>query len=51
MHLPRTGGAPAQSRSSTLGLCLSPPLRVLLPLLVLLTSPLGGLCGALGKMT
>ncbi|XP_026230837.1 receptor-type tyrosine-protein phosphatase S-like isoform X1 [Anabas testudineus] len=48
MPLPRTGGALAQSRRPILGLCCNPsPLCLLLPLIILLTSPLSGVCGAL----
>ncbi|XP_022611102.1 receptor-type tyrosine-protein phosphatase S-like [Seriola dumerili] len=50
MPLPRTGGALAQSRRPILGLSLSPsPLCMLLPLIILLTSPLSSLCGALAS--
>ncbi|KAK2895411.1 hypothetical protein Q8A73_014899 [Channa argus] len=48
MPLPRVSGVLAQSRRPILGFCLSPsPLRMLLPLIILLTSPLNSLCGAL----
>ncbi|XP_050926047.1 receptor-type tyrosine-protein phosphatase S isoform X5 [Lates calcarifer] len=48
MPLPRTGGVQAQSRRPILGLCLSPShLCMLLPLIILLTSPLSSVCGAL----
>ncbi|XP_037643859.1 receptor-type tyrosine-protein phosphatase S-like isoform X8 [Sebastes umbrosus] len=48
MPLPRTGGALARSRRPILGLRLSPsPLRLLLPFIILLTSPLSSVSGAL----
>ncbi|XP_029381301.1 receptor-type tyrosine-protein phosphatase S isoform X2 [Echeneis naucrates] len=48
MPLPRTGGIPAQSRRPILGLSLSPsPLCMLLLFIILLTSPLSSVCGAL----
>ncbi|XP_040911397.1 receptor-type tyrosine-protein phosphatase S-like [Toxotes jaculatrix] len=46
MPLPGTGGVLAQSRRTILGLSLSPsPLCMLLPLIILLTSPLSSVCG------
>ncbi|KAG7214634.1 hypothetical protein INR49_010526 [Caranx melampygus] len=48
MPLTRTGGVLAQSGRPILGLSLSPsPLCMLLPLIILLTSPLSSVCGAL----
>ncbi|XP_074507067.1 receptor-type tyrosine-protein phosphatase S isoform X3 [Sebastes fasciatus] len=48
MPLPRTGGALARSRRPILGLRLSPsPLRLLLPFIILLTSPLSSVSGVL----
>uniref|UniRef100_A0A8C4NWD1 protein-tyrosine-phosphatase n=1 Tax=Dicentrarchus labrax TaxID=13489 RepID=A0A8C4NWD1_DICLA len=48
MALPRTVGGPAQSRRPILGLCLSSStLCLLLPFIILLTSPLSSVCGAL----
>lgn len=52
MPLSRTGGVLAQSRRPILGLHRSPsPLRLLLPLIILLTSPLSSVCGALGMIS
>ncbi|XP_026169355.1 receptor-type tyrosine-protein phosphatase S isoform X2 [Mastacembelus armatus] len=48
MPLPRTGGVLAQSRRPILGLCLCPsPLCIRLSLIILLTSSLNSVCGAL----
>ncbi len=48
MPLPRTAGVLAQSRRPILGLHLNFSPLCLLPLIILLTSPLKSVCGPLG---